>query len=469
MTVAGMGLRRVVALALAAACMVPVAAPAAASGSRPPAATGTDAFDRLLTYADLGVHRTGSRVDGKTARWIARELEGYGYEVDRQPFPFSKFVPRAASLDVGGARPAVMPFYYSGRTGPEGISAPLVDVGLGTPMDFATNDVGGRIALIEVPQPAPGAHPTLERVVGLARDNGAVGVVAAVGAADNQLFGVNSDSRRGLCDMPVLVVGRDDGRALRGRAGEQATLVLDAVVAQGTTQNVVAVLPGRSDRALIVGTPMNGWFRSATERGTGVGTFLTLARHFAASQPENTLVFVATAGHEIGFLGVERFLADNPDLAGRAIAYVHLGASLAAKHEVEVDGEVNSTGLPDPLRVLIVSENPYLQGLAQTAFAPAHPILSVPPAAGQSGEQQFAYEAGVPIVSISGTFLWFHTPRDLPDTTDASLLDPIVQSFRSVVEQLLVTDPAVVDNANAPARLVQEVAAAGLGNTVAAC
>jgi hypothetical protein len=443
--------------------------PGVAAAPSPPPATGADAYRHLVTYADFGVHRTGTAVDTRTSRWIGRELRALGYRVERQLFTFPAFRARAVSLAVGDARPEVMPFYYSGATGRVGITAPLVDVGFGTPAEFRAADVEGGIALVQVPHPAPGAHQSLEPALGQARANGAVGVVAALGAPANELFGVNADARTGLCDLPVVVVGRDDGAALRSRAGQDARLVLDAAVEPGTTANVVGVLPGRSGRTVIVGTPMNGWFRAATERGTGVGTFLTLARHFAATPPEHTLVFVATAGHEVGFLGLERFLADNPDLVEPAVAYVHLGASLAARHQTEVAGQIHSTGRADPLRVLITSENPLLQALTQAAFAPAQPIVSVPPAAGQSGEQQFAYEAGIPIVSISGTFLWFHTARDLPDTTDATLLDPVVQGFRTVIEQLLAADPALVEQANAPARLVHDATAAGLGNTVAAC
>ena len=439
-----------------------IAGVAAEAGELPPAATGADAYRHVVTYGSMpDLHRTGTPGGHATADWIAGELASYGLAPVKEAFAFPRFAVRSASLSVGDFEPAVLPFYYSGLTGPGGVTAPLADVGLGTPLDFARTDVAGRIALVDVPAAQNAFVPTLDRALASARDGGAVAVVASIRAALNHTAGQNVDSRGGLCDLPTLIVGKLDGDELRRRDGMTATLVLDGEHQDGeegrpigTTANVVAMIPGAGDDVIIVGTPYNGWFAAASERGSGLGVFLTLARHFAgtyaATPPPQTLVFVATGGHEVGFLGLPRFLSDHPDLVGRTTAYVHLGATIAAREYAEIGGEAVETGTPAALRVLFTSENPLLLAIAETAMRtrPTAPVESVPPSVQNPGEQQFMYRAGVPMVSMSGGNFFFHTAGDLPHTTSAALLDPMVDAWRAILEELLALDRDTVREAN---------------------
>lgn len=450
---------------LLAAVVVVAAKPASA----PPPATGSDAYRFLEEFASFGNHRTGTNVDRRTAAWFANHLEDAGYDVEVQPFDFPRFSVREASIRVGGVAPPVTPLYYSGVTSSEGIQGELVDVGLGTPVELALHDLAGKVALVHVPMPAPGLIPTFAPARTAAQNAGAVALVAAVDAPANQLFGINVTAQPGVCGLPVLVVGSQDGALLSSLSGQVADVVLDAVVRPGESQNVVAVREGPGPGVVIVGTPLNGWFRTATERGSGVGTLLTLARHFATIDTASTLVFVGTGGHEVGFLGLGEFVEANPDLVAAATAYVHLGASVAARQQLDLGDTIVSTGLVEPTRLLITSENPILQTVAAASFALAAPFAALPPSSGQNGEQQVMYEAGVPILSLSGTFLWFHTPRDLPDTTSPELLAPMVDAFRTAITAVAGLDPTLVRDTNVVADTLAPLTASGSGEAVEAC
>lgn len=446
----------------------------------PPAATGADAYGLLTESASHGLHRSGTPGDKAVSDWIASRFRSFGLEASVEEWTFPRFVPRTASLTVGEFAPKTFPLYYSGRTGPGGVTAPLVDVGLGTPADFQRTPVAGRTVLVDVPLALGFFAPTLAGALNSAANGGAVGVVASVRGPLNEIVAQNADSRTGLCSLPTVVVGKEDGAALRAHAGEAATLVLDAGYEDGSalddagepiigrSQNTIGVLPGSGDDVIVVGTPVNGWFSTAAERGGGVGGLLTLARFFAeaaASRPlPQTLVFIATGGHEVGFLGLERFIKAHPDLVPRMTTYVHMGASIAAKEAEEVAGTVIETGTAEENRALFISENPILEAIGEGAMKSnlAVPMVSVPPRALDPGEQQFMYAARVPIVSISGAHLWFHTERDLPDTTSPELLDPVVKGFRQIVEQLLPLDGATVRAANAVPGALAPAPAAGV-------
>jgi Zn-dependent M28 family amino/carboxypeptidase len=82
---------------------------------------------------------------------------------------------------------------------------------------------------------------------------------------------------------------------------------------------VVAVLPGKSDRRVLIGghidslnlkvDPATGRAPGANDDASGVAVALEAARTMAATQWENTLVFVAFSGEEQGLLG-SKALAD---------------------------------------------------------------------------------------------------------------------------------------------------------------
>ncbi len=66
-------------------------------------------------------------------------------------------------------------------------------------------------------------------------------------------------------------VGAEDGlrvrRQISGSPGRLAQFTLDADYRAGRSANVVATIPGRSAETLVIGTPTNGWFTTAAERG----------------------------------------------------------------------------------------------------------------------------------------------------------------------------------------------------------
>lgn len=444
---------------------------------RPAAPSGADAYQYLNEYVAHGLsrsgyHRTGTAGGQRVSEWVAAQFRDMGLRTQVEPFQFNRFTPRRAQLhfvaDAGAAADVnVFPLYYSGTTGADGITAELVDVGSGSPVDFAGKNLRGKIVLAKVALVERALTPSLDGVLQSAAAAGAAAVVVAIQGPQNLIVASNVDSSAGLCGLPVLYIGKQDGRTLAARSGETVRFVLDAAYGRGTSYNVVARIPGISDQVLMIGTPINGWFATAAERGGGVGVLLTLARALAAeyrnSPPAQTLMFVATGGHELGYLGLGRYAEAHPNLVRRIYTYVHLGAAVGGRlyEENPVTGAVLALPAADPARTLYVSENPMLLALGNLDAVDHSmlPFQELPPTLVDPGEQAQMYDRGVPIVSISGTTLYFHTVEDLPDTTSAALLDPVVQSYAAIVHQLLRMNPALVRGANVLASQPQPAAA----------
>jgi hypothetical protein len=225
-------------------------------------------------------------------------------------------------------------------------------------------------------------------------------------------------------------------------------------VGAGCDRDVYGVLPG-VDRAhyVIVGTPTSAFDRAASERGAGVAILLGLARHFAAlpagARPF-TIVFAATSGHEVGFLGLPLFMQVHPAWFSGAQAYIHLGASIAAKQLVEApDGSVDQLPTDDATRSFYVSENPLLLPAVQATFASTASVTgSSSPAVRNVGEQAYPYHSGAPIVSISGGSFYFHTQGDRPDGVDQPLLTAMAAGFRGTIDYVDSLPAGTIPSAN---------------------
>ncbi len=77
-------------------------------------------------------HRSGTEVDGASARWLADRAAGGGLEPTLERVPFDRLDPGLAYVETGGRRAAGVPLFDGGLTGPEGVSGPLGALGSGS-------------------------------------------------------------------------------------------------------------------------------------------------------------------------------------------------------------------------------------------------------------------------------------------------------------------------------------------------
>jgi len=441
---------------------------AAAAGSLPEPATGADAYRYLLQYVEQAPYRTGTPGAAAVAAWIGSQLGGMGYQVTTEDFPFQRYVVDSASVQAGGFAPTVFALYYSGTTGSAGVDGPIADIGLGTPLE-AKRAAGG-IAYALIPYPLNLADPTFNAVMKNAAAAGARAlVVSFTSAPENEVQVPDVDAHTGLCGLPVLIVGKEDGRRLASMAGAMTHFVLAAHLEDASYTNVMATLPGSSSDIVMVGTPSNDWFAGAGERGGGVGGLLTLARYFAQRGPYGpTLQFVALGGHEVGMLGLQGYLARHPDQVPHIGAYIHLGASVATKLYEELDGKAYDLHQPNPI-IYYLSENPLLDTIWLTSMLGNGALVAAPllAATEHQGEEVYMYKAKVPIAAISAPTYWFHSPGDLPYDTSAALLDPVVKGYRDTIQKTLGYSAARLKAANTVADLLARPKSAAVSCAVA--
>ncbi|WP_165797286.1 PA domain-containing protein [Solimonas fluminis] len=435
---------------------------------------GSSRFDEcfgtsLLAKCERGA-RAGSALAGAVYGWAEdqfRAIPGLT-AVQRQGFGFPVFQLRGYGLEVeaaDGSRTPVpaFPWYFQGTTPAEGVSGDIVYVNKGGALDLLGKNLQGKIALLRISLVLNGESGNAQDVLKTLAERGAAGAIVATDAPGNEIAAQNRDvPTYGLGTLPTVIVGKQAAAAIREQ-GARARIVVDASYREsGTESNVAALLPGRDpDNIIVVGTPVNGWFLSAGERGPGVGMLVYLARHFAEKARKEgplpySIYFVASGGHQVYAYGLNRFMACIPK--EKTVAYVHLGSGLVYKGYRDVNGEPEATGGLSQVRTLSVSENPMLTAITRPAFdsAAIKPFYQFPPSVLAPGENQGPYAKGIPSVGMNGTNQYFHTLKDDESQIVTAALGPMAAAFRDTVQGLLDTNADSLRAANA--------VAAGLGS-----
>jgi hypothetical protein len=391
---------------------------------------GAKLYTDVARYASFGSHRFGSPGDRATADWIARELQAAGFGVEFQPVVLGRqyFVDRATA-QVDGTTVEATPFWWP----PEDrssfrLTAPVAREG----------EVAGKILWVELPYDR-GAYlgPAHRVAIAQAAARGPAAILLTIGNPGDDRFAYNVTQEDKPWPVPVMVVaGKDRGVFERAMAsGTPVTLDVVGRYEQNVVgRNVVARLGGGKGSAVVVSTPMTGWYNCVCERGPGIANFLALARTVAAEKLPGDFVFVATAGHEIGHGGMELFLKQGAPPPQDTLVWVHFGASNACfAWTAGSEGFTTEHNVDDALRFVVFG--PSAGPLVGETFAAieATRLVAEKQAVGELRDVQAAGYRN--FLGMAGLHRFFHTPADDLSTTSPEILEPVARAFADAVRK----------------------------------
>ena len=292
----------------------------------------SSALEKDLAYLNdaIGGRPTGSAANQRAVAWAESRLREIGVAVHREPFTMpARWLERSARATIQGndvsfaARVAAMPF--STGTGPDGVTAALLDAGRGTPDDFAR--LGGR---------ASGAFLLIEQnlladIDGLFQEYidtaaieerafaaNAAGVVYMASRASGILYRHNVAIQEANT-RPMVILEREAAmrakRVLESGVPLTFTAILD--IDRGgsyTAENVVADIPGRSGNTdvVLMGAHLDSWDLGGgtLDNGANVALIIDLARamHALKLTPERTIRLVLWNGEEQGMIGSREYV-----------------------------------------------------------------------------------------------------------------------------------------------------------------
>jgi hypothetical protein len=259
----------------------------------------------------------GTDADKAGMKYMTDEFARLGLKVESFPYMLpTDWRPQSWDMGYASSKGAKIDlstaFPVSGTkgTGPEGLTAEAVWVGIGAEPDFLGRDVKGKAVVIySTFVPGGRSHSASDRA-GLFNSNtraqelGAAMVINVMGVPGNGQF----QPEGGLRNIPQMTVSMDEGFALRDRlgAGEKVTVTLHLNVPALTNVQTAwtkATLPGASSEEIVIMSHTDGYFQAATDNNSGMAGALELARHYAAlpqAQRPRTLVFINFPDHHHG-------------------------------------------------------------------------------------------------------------------------------------------------------------------------
>ncbi|HZM91541.1 MAG TPA: hypothetical protein VFF31_33780 [Blastocatellia bacterium] len=393
--------------------------------------SGARLYEDVISYYNLGDHRTASQVDLRTSQWLVDQLRSAGLKATFQSFPLRQFSVRQTRLLIGEQPIRAFPLWYPRSTGEK----PIIGVLKPFELNSESRSLKNNIALVSFPASAGAAMQegsVHSRLILSAATAGATAVVAVTESATREIIALNSPAGAEPWPIPVILVGQRDEPALiaAAKSATRTSLLLDGQDDSGASAKNVIARVNQGKDLIVVSTPQSGWFRCAGERGPGIAMFLGLAR-WASKRPTGaSFLFVSTSGHELGGLGMQVFLKDLAPSPERVLCWLHLGAGIATYLWEETAAGLKRLREPDSKRLLM--SRPDLVPLLTSTFAG---IPGLTPTIDRAvGEYEFMLKAGYRVFGIAAGHRFHHTPADSPETTGPEILEPVAHSIVKTLE-----------------------------------
>ncbi|MFJ7936253.1 M28 family peptidase [Sporosarcina sp. NPDC096371] len=349
----------------------------------------------------------GTESEKQAADFLTKQLEMYGYEVDRQPFTFERYVmPNKTLLQVAGSdstfSPAPFQYSVSGT-----VTGELIDAGSGLERDYEKINVQGKIAVVAVD------YTYFSELVLNASKAGASAILIYFpkgSPTGNATLGQHSEDF-----IPALAISHEEGTGLlklmEGKTIQATMTVEGSRVEQAESQNIVVIKQPTaekvtSDDIVIIGAHYDSvdLAPGASDNASGTSVVLELARMFKDVTTTKELRILFFGAEEEGLNGSEKYVSSmTKDEIKRSVAMFNLdmvGSADAGELAIQtVDGMDNNVTVP-----------------ASKAYEELNGDAIFTDIGGRSDHVPF-HEAGIAsaLFAYSPLEEWYHLPEDTID------------------------------------------------------
>lgn len=392
----------------------------------------------LEKYIGFGSKQAGGAGDIACGTWLAAELEGLGFKVERQEITTPFFESTRCELLCDDTRAPLWPQAIVIETGPDGITGPLVRIDSAGRAEAALE---GAVALVDLPfgRWSSALTKPIREPIASAFAAGARAAVVITNGPTGKIIALNADGRAPMFAGPVALLAPENAEPFLAAAMRRApaTMTVRGNGGRRPTFNLVGRIDRGKPRWLVVSTPRSGWYGCAGERGPGIAVWLWLARWASQAVQRHNLAFVCNTGHEYEYLGASEALKSFTPKPTETHFWLHLGANVAARDWHDGVGPRRPLPSVDTQRFLSVS--PSLLALASQVFA-GHPGLEAPYANDtlSAGELTEIVAAGyAPVAGVFGVHRYHHVAADDARCVSAASVASTAAVFQSFVERLI--------------------------------
>jgi len=356
------------------------------------------------------------------------------------PVPYNGWRARHASLRLSnGAMAACHPLVRTIATAKDGLTAEVIDLGRGTPEEFAEHagEIKGRIVLVRHELMFAAGTIHRRRKYDMARAHGAVGFLIAGPLAGHVVAG--SSGRGSGEGLPALGIAPETAaRLARGPGGwPTVTMTIETDEAPAETETLVYEYPGTSDEWVVLSAHVDGHdlAESAMDNGSGLASVLAVTRALSSEAAK------WRRGLRVMFFSVEEWA-----LTGSA-QYVQ---SLSGSERDKIALNVNLDSVAgSPNLAALSSGYPAVEPfLLQVAAANGQSLRAVRPLMTNSDHANFA-AGGIPAIRLVAGFddpnahlRVVLTPADTRDKVAQSELRQATLLTAALVAAACNADPA---------------------------
>ncbi|MFC9489900.1 M28 family peptidase [Streptomyces hydrogenans] len=457
---------------------------------------GDQIFSWIRDLTAFSGRGTQTRDDHRSVDYLLAKFAEFGLtDIQVQETDSLHWYASHSELSVGGTPIAHSPVAFSFdcgdgpfdmangngafSTGPDGITADIVDVGEGQDDDFAAVDVDGKVVMFNLrfllprralldagkfvydphdtikPSDLDTANPYLsnfEDVVEKAIAQGAAAFVAVL-ADYFDSHDIRTEYKPDVA-IPGLWVTKTAGaqiRTLNTQGVRAATLRLEGERTATPARTVIGYLAGVSSNTIMIQSHHDSAWEGGVEDASGTAEVLALAQHYSQipkDQRPKTLMFVLMDSHWTGYQAHQRFVdtfINAPDIPRRIVANVTL-EHIAKQAEVGPGGVLQVFDRPEyrgifenvsPALKTAIDEAVAAHGLERTVRLDADELV---PLMGElPTDAEFVFEAGVPTISLISGPLYLYDKADTLDKVHKPDLAPIASAFIDIVNRLAAT------------------------------
>jgi hypothetical protein len=311
------------------------------------------------------------------------------------PVPYGGWRAKRATLRLAdGTMARCHPLVRSIATAPTGLTAEVIDIGRGTPEEFAEHarDIKGRIVLARHELMFAAGTIHRRRKYDMARAAGAVGFLIAGPLPGHVVTG--SSGRMGGDGIPGLGVTPEvAARLARTAAGwPTVTMTVETEESPAETETLMYDYPGTTDEWVVLSAHVDGHdlAESAMDNGTGLASVLSVAR--ALSPMASTF----RRGLRVMFFSVEEWA-----LTGSA-QYVE-ALSPAERSKIALNVNLDSVAGSPNLAALTSGYGGVEPFLLEVAEANGQSVRTVRPLMTNSDHANFA-QGGIPAIRLVAGF-----------------------------------------------------------------
>ena len=415
--------------------------------TRPPDCLGRIAGDLQLFRDFEALCAFGGRLSGTEGERLAldyvteRGAAASGVQCSSLPVPYIGWRGVKAGLMLAdGTLAACHPLVRSVATPDAGLNAEVIDLGRGTPEEFAAHraDLAGRIALVRHELMFVAGTVHRRRKYDMAREAGAVGFLIA-GPVPGGLVAGSSGRGEGDAGIPAAGIAPETAsRLARTVAGwPRVTMRIETVEGPAETRTLLFDMPGQIDEWVVLSAHVDGHDinESAMDNASGVAAALSVAWALAP------LVTQWRRGIRLAFFSAEEWA-----LTGSA-RYV---ASLSEEERGKIALNVNLDSVGGNSRLSALTSGfaglePFLLSVAQSC---GHDLRCVRPLLTNSDHANFAL-AGIPAFRLVAGYddptshlRLVLTPGDTRDKVARSELTAAAQLAACITAAACQAEPA---------------------------